>query len=250
MNTRFVLVLGAGPRAQGSRPSSRRIASSGLRVVGFLDDEPGLASGATLAGPRPARRTSSTSSTRGSSTRSRSACRSRMWSHIDDDRAGCARRRARSSGSRWTSSTARSPPAGSRSWTARPVFSLVSGPDRAPALAAKRTLDFLGAALGLVLLSPILAGIAVAIVLDDRPPGAVPPAADRPPWPPVRGGQVPVDGASTPRTARAELADRNEMQRPRVQGRRRPARDARRALPAADLASTSCRSSGTCCGAR
>ncbi len=44
-----------------------------------------------------------------------------------------------------------------------PVFSLVSGPDRALALAAKRLLDVLGAVVGLVVLSPVFAAIAVAI---------------------------------------------------------------------------------------
>ncbi len=42
-----------------------------------------------------------------------------------------------------------------------PVFSLVSGPDRALALAAKRLLDVVVSAVGLVLLSPVLLVIAV-----------------------------------------------------------------------------------------
>ena len=36
-----------------------------------------------------------------------------------------------------------------------PVFSLVSGPDRALALAIKRVVDLAGAAVGLVILSPV-----------------------------------------------------------------------------------------------
>ena len=51
-----------------------------------------------------------------------------------------------------------------------PVFSLVSGPDRALALAIKRLVDIVGVGLGIVLLSPLLLGIAVAIRLDDGRP--------------------------------------------------------------------------------
>lgn len=51
-----------------------------------------------------------------------------------------------------------------------PVLSLVYGPDRAVSLALKRVLDVVVASAALVLFSPILAGIAVAIVaLDGRP---------------------------------------------------------------------------------
>lgn len=44
-----------------------------------------------------------------------------------------------------------------------PVFSLVSGPDRELALATKRLLDLVASAVGLVLLSPVLAAIALSI---------------------------------------------------------------------------------------
>jgi exopolysaccharide biosynthesis polyprenyl glycosylphosphotransferase len=50
------------------------------------------------------------------------------------------------------------------------VFSLVSGPDRALPLAAKRIVDFVGAACGMLLLSPLLVLIVIAIVVDDRGP--------------------------------------------------------------------------------
>jgi exopolysaccharide biosynthesis polyprenyl glycosylphosphotransferase len=51
-----------------------------------------------------------------------------------------------------------------------PVFSLVSGPDRALALAIKRLVDASASAAGLLILSPFLALIAVAILLDDGRP--------------------------------------------------------------------------------
>jgi len=51
-----------------------------------------------------------------------------------------------------------------------PVYSLVSGPDRAVALALKRAVDVFGSVAGLILLSPLFLVIAVAIRrIDDGP---------------------------------------------------------------------------------
>jgi exopolysaccharide biosynthesis polyprenyl glycosylphosphotransferase len=51
-----------------------------------------------------------------------------------------------------------------------PVFSLVSGPDRALALGTKRLVDLMASVAGVLILSPLLLGIAVAIRLDDGGP--------------------------------------------------------------------------------
>ena len=51
-----------------------------------------------------------------------------------------------------------------------PVYSLVSGPDRALSLAVKRGVDVAGSLAGMVLLSPVFAAIAVAVLLDDGRP--------------------------------------------------------------------------------
>ena len=51
-----------------------------------------------------------------------------------------------------------------------PVFSLVSGPDRAIGLAVKRALDLAASIAGLVLLSPVFLVIALAIKLDGGGP--------------------------------------------------------------------------------
>jgi exopolysaccharide biosynthesis polyprenyl glycosylphosphotransferase len=51
-----------------------------------------------------------------------------------------------------------------------PVFSLVSGPDRALALGTKRLVDLVGAIVGLVLLSPVFAIIGAWIVVDSGRP--------------------------------------------------------------------------------
>ncbi len=45
----------------------------------------------------------------------------------------------------------------------QPVVSLVTGPDKALSLAAKRLIDIAGATIGLILLSPLFAAVAVAI---------------------------------------------------------------------------------------
>jgi exopolysaccharide biosynthesis polyprenyl glycosylphosphotransferase len=51
-----------------------------------------------------------------------------------------------------------------------PVFSLVSGPDRALALACKRAIDIAGAVVVMLVLSPVFAAVAIAIVLGDKGP--------------------------------------------------------------------------------
>ncbi len=51
-----------------------------------------------------------------------------------------------------------------------PILSLVYGPDRAVGLALKRALDIVGATLALVLLSPLLLGIAALLRLREGPP--------------------------------------------------------------------------------
>jgi exopolysaccharide biosynthesis polyprenyl glycosylphosphotransferase len=51
-----------------------------------------------------------------------------------------------------------------------PVVSLLTGPRSALALAVKRSIDVVGAALGLIVLMPLFAGIAVAIIATDGRP--------------------------------------------------------------------------------
>jgi exopolysaccharide biosynthesis polyprenyl glycosylphosphotransferase len=52
----------------------------------------------------------------------------------------------------------------------QPVVSLVTGPDRVMALAMKRLIDIGGATLGLILLSPLFAVVAIAIGVTDGMP--------------------------------------------------------------------------------
>ena len=51
-----------------------------------------------------------------------------------------------------------------------PVYSIVAGPDRTAALAAKRLVDIVGAALALVLFSPVMAVVALLILVRDGRP--------------------------------------------------------------------------------
>jgi exopolysaccharide biosynthesis polyprenyl glycosylphosphotransferase len=51
-----------------------------------------------------------------------------------------------------------------------PIYSMTAGPDRSVALTTKRLVDMVGAGLGLLLLSPIVALVALAILLRDGRP--------------------------------------------------------------------------------
>jgi len=51
-----------------------------------------------------------------------------------------------------------------------PIYSMVTGPDRILALTAKRAVDLVGSALAMLVLSPVLLGIAVAIRMDSPGP--------------------------------------------------------------------------------
>jgi exopolysaccharide biosynthesis polyprenyl glycosylphosphotransferase len=167
-NLRFVLVLGAGPRGQAFAAKLETHRELGLRVIGFLDDSPAfeLPNGWKYLGTLEALET---------------ILHTRVidevaiclpfsqWSLIDTITHVCEEEgkivripmdvldRAIAVGK-------------VEELDGTQVFSLVSGPDRAIALAAKRMLDVVAAAIGLVLLSPVLLAIAFAIVRDDGRP--------------------------------------------------------------------------------
>ena len=176
----------------------------GLRVIGFLDDDPAVRPAEPLALPRAARRPRD-DPPRAGRRRGRDLPAVLAVGPDRRDHAGSARRRARSSGSRWTSSTARSrvgPRRGARR-DAGLLARLGPGPRaraRRQAVARHRRRR----RVGLVVLQPApRSSIAVAIALDDGRPGPLPPGPGRPPRPTVRGRQVPVDarrrrGAAAP----------------------------------------------------
>jgi exopolysaccharide biosynthesis polyprenyl glycosylphosphotransferase len=167
-NLRFVLVLGAGPRGQAFAAKLEGHRELGLRVIGFLDSDPAVAT-----------------SERWPLLGSLDELETILHTHVVDEVAICL------PFSLWDRIDAiaglceeegkivripmdvmdRAMSAGRvEELDGTPVFSLVSGPDRTLALAAKRGLDLLGAVIGLVILSPVLAVIAVAIGLDGGRP--------------------------------------------------------------------------------
>ena len=179
-NQRYVLVLGAGPRAQSFARKLEEHGELGLRIAGFLDDssEFELQTGWRYLGKLE-------------------QLEAVLHTTVVDEVAICL------PFSQWQLIDAISQLCEEEGKIVRipmdvldravsvgrleeldgtPVFSLVSGPDRALALATKRLVDLIASALGTVLLSPLLLGIAIAIRLDDRRTGPFPPAPHRTPW--------------------------------------------------------------------
>jgi exopolysaccharide biosynthesis polyprenyl glycosylphosphotransferase len=163
-NARFVLVLGEGPRGQAFAAKLEAHTELGLRIVGFLDDErfelplkwPHLGSLDTLETVLHERIIDEVAICLPFS----------MWDRIDAISALCEEEgkivripidvveRAIASGK-------------VEDLDGTPVFSLVSGPDRVLALAGKRLLDLVGAAIGIVVLLPVFAVVALAVKVDD-----------------------------------------------------------------------------------
>jgi exopolysaccharide biosynthesis polyprenyl glycosylphosphotransferase len=167
-NLRFVLVLGAGPRGQAFAAKLESHRELGLRVSGFLDDSPAfeLPSGWQYLGTLEALE----SVLHGQVIDEVVICLPfSQWTLIDTITRVCEEEgkivripmdvmdRAISVGK-------------VEELDGTPVFSLVSGPDRTLALAAKRLLDLAVSAIGIIVLSPVLLAIAIAIVIDDGRP--------------------------------------------------------------------------------
>ena len=166
-NRRFVLVLGAGPRAQAFAAKLEDHRELGLKVVGFLDDEqPPMSPRWNHLGPID-------------------QIERVLHDQIVDEVAIClpfsrlAEIDALARLCEEEGKIVRIPlevldraiSAGRiEDLDGTPVYSLVSGPDRAIALATKRFLDIAAASVGLVLLTPLFALIAVAIALGDGRP--------------------------------------------------------------------------------
>jgi exopolysaccharide biosynthesis polyprenyl glycosylphosphotransferase len=166
-NVRYVLVIGAGPRAQRFAAKLEDHRELGLEVSGFLDDEPfDLPRGWRHLGPLD-------------------AIESILHESVIDEVVICL------PFSQWDKVDAISQIAEDEGKIVRvpmdtigrafsqgrmeeldgtPVFSLVSGPDRAIALAFKRALDIAGSVVAIVVLSPVFALVAIAIRRADGGP--------------------------------------------------------------------------------
>jgi exopolysaccharide biosynthesis polyprenyl glycosylphosphotransferase len=166
-NTRYALVLGAGPRGQAFARKLEDHRELGLRVLGFLDDEEfELAPGWKRLGPLGDLETVLHEQVVDEVV----ICLPfSQWKLIDAISEICEQEgkivripmdvldRAIASGR-------------VEDLDGTPVFSLVSGPDRVLALLAKRVVDVVAAFAGLVVLSPLFLLIAVAIVHGDGRP--------------------------------------------------------------------------------
>jgi exopolysaccharide biosynthesis polyprenyl glycosylphosphotransferase len=167
-NLRYVLVLGAGPRGQEFGRKLEDHQELGLRVVGFLDDSAGfdLARDWEFLGPL-------------------GSLEDVLHSRVIDEVAICL------PFSQWNMIDAIAHLCEEEGKIVRipmdvldhavtvgrmeeldgtPVYSLVSGPDRAIGLAVKRALDLVFSVAGIVLLSPFLLVVALAVKTDDGGP--------------------------------------------------------------------------------
>ena len=166
-NARFVVIAGAGPRGRAFAAKLADHPELGLQVIGYIDDDPSLEDGGTpLLG-------------------SLSDLQTILHDRVIDEVVVCL------PFSQWNLVDAIARIVEEEGKIVRvpmdvldhafatgkveeldgmPVFSLVSGPDRLAALALKRSIDVLVAGLALVLLSPVLAMIALAIRRQDGSP--------------------------------------------------------------------------------
>jgi exopolysaccharide biosynthesis polyprenyl glycosylphosphotransferase len=168
MNGRFVLIAGAGPRGQSFAATMESHRELGLRVIGFLDDDPGLAKGSRWPWLGPL-------------SDLEVALRERvvdevaiclpfsLWqytdgiAHIAEEAGKIVRVPVDVLDHSFAQGRV-------EDLDGTPVYSLVSGPDRALALAFKRVVDILLSALGLLLLAPLFAIVALAIRRGDGGP--------------------------------------------------------------------------------
>jgi exopolysaccharide biosynthesis polyprenyl glycosylphosphotransferase len=167
LNTRFVLVVGAGPRGQAFAAKLEGHRELGLRVRGFVDDQ-------DFDLPAPWRQIGTLGS-----------IESLLHSEVIDEVAICL------PVSRWEETNAiahlceeegkivrvpmdildRAFAAGRvEDLDGTPVYSLVSGPDRLAAFVVKRVFDVIIAGLGLVVASPLMIAIAFAVRTGDGSP--------------------------------------------------------------------------------
>lgn len=168
-NVRYVLIAGAGRRGRAFAAQLEAHKALGLRIVGFVDDDE--AAGAHLEKWRYLGKLEALEEILHDRVIDEVAiCLPfTQWDHIDAIAAICAEEgkivRVPMDVLNRTISRARL-----EELDGVPVFSLVSGPDRALSLAVKRAIDIFAGAVGLVVLSPLLFACAIAVLVDDGGP--------------------------------------------------------------------------------
>ncbi len=166
-NERYVLVVGAGPRGQGFAATMESHAELGLKVIGFLDDEPEYAADAPW--PWLGKLEDLERVLADNVIDEVAICLPfSQWQYLD----GLAYA-AEEAGKivRVPMDVLQHPFAQGKveDLEGTPVYSLVSGPDRTLALWAKRSIDLFVAAVGLVVLSPLFAIVGWSIRRDGGP---------------------------------------------------------------------------------
>jgi exopolysaccharide biosynthesis polyprenyl glycosylphosphotransferase len=166
-NQRFVLIIGAGPRAQAFAAKLDDHRELGLQVIGFLDDESfEMPPKWRILGPLATIET---------------ILHERVidevviclpfskWDKVDaisqlcEDEGKIVRVPMDVMGRAFSEGRM-------EELDGTPVFSLVSGPDRVFALGLKRAFDLVASVFALVILSPVLIAIAIAVRRADRGP--------------------------------------------------------------------------------
>jgi exopolysaccharide biosynthesis polyprenyl glycosylphosphotransferase len=166
-NTRYVLVVGAGPRGQAFAAKLEDHRELGLEVTGFLDDEP-------FELPRGWRHLGSLDEIErvlheGVVDEVVICLPFSQWDKVDaisqiaEDEGKIVRVPMDVIGRAFSHGRM-------EELDGTAVFSLVNGPDRAIGLALKRSVDVVGAVLGLLLMSPVLAVVAIGIRRGDGGP--------------------------------------------------------------------------------
>lgn len=165
LNARFVLVVGAGPRGRAFATKLESHHELGLRIAGFVDDDPACAAG--LRWPCLGRLEDVERILRERVVDEVAICLpASQWgyvggiAHLAEEQGKIVRVPMDLLDHAFA--TARV-----EDLDGTPVYSLVSGPDRTMALAAKRIVDVIVASLGLLVLAPLFLLVAVLVKHED-----------------------------------------------------------------------------------
>jgi exopolysaccharide biosynthesis polyprenyl glycosylphosphotransferase len=167
-NTRWVLVVGVGARAQSFADLIELHQTLGLRVIGHL--EPGSEEPVSVTRPVIGQLADIETIMHANVVDEVAICLPlSQWAKTDEIARLCEEEgkivRIPMFVLEHTLATGRV-----EEFAGIPIYSIVSGPDRVVAMLGKRTLDILGAVLGLIVTTPIALGIAIAIRRDSPGP--------------------------------------------------------------------------------